>query len=280
MLRPTDEQIALLSAVERACFEVADTVHRSPAIQAVVQPFQRIVGRGWVAATTSRLRHVTGLEHLRELRPDRGVLFVSNHRSFFDFYVITAVIYENAPWVKRIFFPVRSTFFYEGPLGVIVNAVMSAWAMFPPMMRSERQRAFNRYSTDFVVEALAEPGTVVGYHPEGTRSKGDDPYALLPAHAGVGAIAHRARPIVMPVFTLGLINDFPRQIKSNYDGTGAPITMVFGPPMDLSRFDAMPEEPATWRAIADHIHAELTALGQVERAFRASEGLAPLGPPR
>lgn len=280
MQRPSAEQLALLGNAERMCFEIADTVHQSPAIQRVMQPFLRTVGSGWVTITTSKLRHVKGLEHVRELNPDRGVLFVSNHRSFFDFYVTMAVIYRNTDWVKRIFFPVRSNFFYEGALGVFVNAIMSGWAMFPPVMRSEHQRPFNRYTTDFIVEALGVPGTVVGYHPEGTRGKGDDPYTLLPAQSGVGTIVQRAKPIVMPVFTLGLINNFPKQISSNFNGTGDPVTLVFGPALDLSRFDDAPDTPETSRAIADFIRDELVTLGQVERAFRASEGLKPLGPSR
>lgn len=280
MRRPTDDQLALLRPIERACFEIADTVHRTPAIQSVVLPFQRRVGRAWVSASTGRLRHVSGAEHVRDLDPDRGVVFVSNHRSFFDFYVITSVLYDTAAWLERIYFPVRSTFFYDGPLGVFVNAAMSGWAMFPPVMRGEKKRPFNRYTTDFVVDALQTRGNVVGYHPEGTRSKGDDPYELLPAQQGIGNILHRAKPIVVPVFTLGLINNFPKQILSNFDGSGAPITMVFGEAMDLSRFDAMPDVPETWRAIADTVRDTLVALGETERAFRAREGLPALGPAR
>ena len=278
MLRPSRAQLALLRPTERACFEIADFVHRNAGVQAVVQPFQRNVGKGWVTATTGKLRHMVGLEHLRDLHPDRGVIFVSNHRSFFDFYVITAVIYANAPWVRRIFFPVRSSFFYDRLLGSAVNAIMSGWAMFPPILRSEKQRDFNGYSTDFIVEALQDPGTIVGFHPEGKRGTGDDPYQLLPAQAGIGNIIHKARPIVMPVFTLGLINDFPKQIRSNYDGSGAPITQVFGPPMDLSRFFELPAGPETSRAIADQVMVELSKLGEVERAFRAKEGLPDLSP--
>lgn len=280
MRRPNDEQLALLRATERACFEVADTVHRRPWIQALVQPFQRFVGATWVTASTGRLRHVQGLERVRDLDPDRGVVFVSNHRSFFDFYVITAVLYKHCPWLRKIYFPVRSNFFYEGPLGVFVNGVMSGWAMFPPVMRGEGRRAFNRYTTDFLVDALQERGTVVGYHPEGTRATGDDPYTLLPAQLGIGTVVSRAKPLVVPVFTLGLINDFPRQIASNFDGTGAPVTLVFGEPIDLARFADLPDGPETWRLIADAVRDELVALGAVERAFRVAQNLPVPGPPR
>ena len=95
---------------------------------------------------------------------------------------------------------------------------------------------------------------------------------------GIGNILSRAKPIVVPVFTLGLINNFPKQIWSNFDGSGKPVTMVFGKPMDLSRFADLPDGPETWRVIADAVRDELVALGEVERAFRVEKGLPALGP--
>ena len=86
----------------------------------------------WVRVGSQHLQRISGLEHVRDLAPDRGVFLVANHRSFFDFYVISAVVLRNSDWVKRMYFPVRSTFFYEGVAGMAVNAVMSAMAMYPP----------------------------------------------------------------------------------------------------------------------------------------------------
>ncbi len=278
MLRPTPEQLANLGRFERVAFEIADQVNRNPALKTASHAFLASIGRTWVRVCTEKLLHVRGDEILRELDPDRGVFLVSNHRSFFDFYVIASVLLRNAPWVSRLYFPVRSSFFYEQPLGVAVNAVMSAMAMYPPVMREGPKRAFNQYTVDVISELVRERGTVVGFHPEGTRGKGENPYELLPANVGAGSIVHQARPIVIPVFTLGLINNFPKQIKSNFDGTGEPITMVFGKPVDLDSFYEMPGRLRTYKALAEHLRDVLTELGQQERAMREELGLPRLAP--
>ena len=182
------------------------------------------------------------------------------------------------PWMRGIFFPVRSQFFYEGAAGVFVNMVMSAWAMYPPVMRDPAKRGFNQFTVDVLEAVLQEPGNVVGYHPEGRRGTGPDPYALLPASIGTGTIVYRARPTVIPAFTLGLINDLPKQIAGNFNGGGTPVTMVFGEPLDLERFYAMPPEAETYRQIADHIRDAIIALSVDERALRRAKGLPSLDP--
>jgi 1-acyl-sn-glycerol-3-phosphate acyltransferase len=278
MLRPTPEQLATLDRFERIAFEIADQVNRRPALKRAAHAFLSSVGRTWVRESTKNLVHMRGEEVLTELDPDRGVFLVANHRSFFDFYVVSSVVLRLAPWVDRLYFPVRSSFFYERPLGVFVNAVMSAMAMYPPVMRDGPKRAFNQYTVDLIAELVRERGTVVGFHPEGTRGKSDNPYELLPANVGTGSIVYQARPIVLPVFTLGLINDFPKQVRSNFDGTGAPITIQFGKPLDLEEFYAMPARLSTYKLIADRIRDALTELGQKERAMREELGLPKLGP--
>jgi 1-acyl-sn-glycerol-3-phosphate acyltransferase len=278
MRRPTPEQLAPLSRFERFAFEVADMMNRPPAVKAAAHTFLRVVGEAWVTASTNNLLHVRGVEHVRDLRPDRGVFLVANHRSFFDFYVISAVVLRSTKWVKRMYFPVRSTFFYESVAGMAVNAVMSAMAMYPPVMRDGPKRVFNQYTVDVLTDLMREPGTMVGFHPEGTRNKGENPYELLPANLGAGTIVYHAQPIVVPVFTLGLINNFPRQIMSNFDGTGAPITMLFGAPMDLSEHLQKPPRLRTYKAIAEHLREALMALGAQERAMREALGLPSLVP--
>jgi 1-acyl-sn-glycerol-3-phosphate acyltransferase len=278
MRRPTPEQLAPLSRFERVAFEVADAMNRPPAVKAAAHSFLRVVGEAWVTASTDKLLHLRGVEHVRDLAPDRGVFLVANHRSFFDFYVISAVVLRNTDWVKRMYFPVRSTFFYEGVAGMAVNAVMSAMAMYPPVMRDGPKRAFNQYTVDVLTDLMREPGSMVGYHPEGTRNKGDNPYELLPANLGAGNIVYHARPIVVPVFTLGLINNFPKQIKSNFDGTGAPVTMVFGKPVDLDEHLQKPARLRTYKDVAEHLREALMQLGAEERKMREELGLPSLGP--
>ena len=278
MLRPTNEQLATLDRFERVAFELADAVNRSPALKRASHTFLRTVGRTWVRESTKNLVHMRGESALTELNPERGVFLVANHRSFFDFYAVSSVLLRLAPWVERLYFPVRSSFFYERPLGVFVNAVMSAMAMYPPVMREGPKRAFNQYTVDLIAELVQERGTVVGFPPEGTRGKGADPYELLPANVGTGSIVHQARPVVLPVFTLGLSNNFPRQVRGNFDGTGDPITIVFGRPLALDSFYAMPGRLRTYKAIAEHVRDALTDLGKEERAMREELGLPRLAP--
>jgi 1-acyl-sn-glycerol-3-phosphate acyltransferase len=220
------------------------------------------------------------MENLLALRPDRGVVLVANHRSFFDLYMVTSVMLRATSWVERMYFPVRSNFFYERPEGVLVNAAMSALAMYPPIHRDTTKRAINQYAVDVMVELAQQPGTVIGIHPEGTRSKTEDPYQLLPAQPGIGQIVHRARPIVLPVFVLGGKNDFVGQVRSNFDRTGDPITVTFGTPMDLSEHYSADGRLRTYKQIADQIGRELTSLGQQDRRFRRELGLRDLGPTR
>jgi 1-acyl-sn-glycerol-3-phosphate acyltransferase len=219
------------------------------------------------------LIQVDGLENLTGLDPDRGVLLVANHRTFFDLYVITSELLRNSSWVTEMYFPVRSTFFYERVEGIAVNALMSALAMYPPILRESSKRAFNQYAVEVLAEVSRRPGTVVGVHPEGTRGKGPDPYELLPAQPGVGQMAHSARSIVVPAFTLGMENDFVSQVRSNFDGTGAPVTVVIGKPIDFSDLYAQEGRLRTYKRIADRMNLEIAKLGEQDIALRKLRGM-------
>jgi 1-acyl-sn-glycerol-3-phosphate acyltransferase len=277
MRRPSAEQLAALRPFERFAFEIADTVNRRRGFKRVAHRFLETVGAGWVHLCTHRLLRVEGLEHLQGLDPDRGVVIVANHRSFFDLYVIASVMLRETQWIDGMYFPVRGEYFYERPDGIAVNALMSAWAMYPPILRRPEARLFNEYTVDLMAELLSRRGTVVGMHPEGTRGKGPDPYTLLPAQPGIGQMVHRARPIVLPVFILGLGNDLKRQVLGNFDGTGDPVTLQFGPPVALDRLFAAPARLRTYKQIADHLREVLVELGARDRAFRARHGLPHVG---
>jgi 1-acyl-sn-glycerol-3-phosphate acyltransferase len=155
---------------------------------------------------------------------------------------------------------------------------MSAMAMYPPVMREGPKRAFNQYTVDVLTDLMREPGSLVGYHPEGTRNKNEDPYELLPANLGAGNIVYHARPIVVPVFTLGLLNNFPKQVKSNFDGNGEPVTILFGAPLDLSEHFEKPARLRTYKDVAEHLREALVTLGGEERKMREQLGLPRLGP--
>ena len=87
MLSPTHDQLECLEGFEKTAFQVTDLFNRHPLLKEAGNLYMQKIGANWVDLCTRRLRYVEGAEHLRNLRPDRGVVLVSNHRSFFDLYV-------------------------------------------------------------------------------------------------------------------------------------------------------------------------------------------------
>jgi 1-acyl-sn-glycerol-3-phosphate acyltransferase len=230
---------------------------------------QHWVGSTWIHHFTKNLRFVFGLERLPRLAREQSYVLVSNHRSFFDLYVVIGHL-VRLRLKHRIVFPVRADFFYTGPLGLFVNGVMSFFAMYPPIFRDRKKLVLNPTSLDELAWLLRQGGFFCGIHPEGARKKDDDPHTFLPAQRGVGRVIHAARVPVIPVFINGLLpNDLPRQITSNFDGTGRKIVVVFGEPIDFSDLLAEPGTSKVHQAIADRTLEVIGKLGREERVHRA-----------
>jgi 1-acyl-sn-glycerol-3-phosphate acyltransferase len=280
MVEPTSEQRRLMTWWERVNFRFCDWINRDDRWRKRASNwFLRTFGLAWVWPSIRHLVHVDGLPRLQTLHPPKGLLLVSNHRSFFDMYVISCILYRKVPHLpQRIYFPVRSEFFYTSPLGWLVNGMMSAWSMYPPVLRQPERAEFNRYTMSRVADLLQQKGSVVGFHPEGTRNKTDDPYTLLPAQPGVGQLIISARPTVLPIFVHGMGNRLYRQIKSNFDRTGRKIIICVGEPMDLESFYAQTPRLRVYMDLAKHVREVLTALGQRERTLRAELEAGPVPP--
>ncbi len=229
---------------------------------------QRVIGSTWIHHFTKYIRHVYGMERLPRFDKTKSFIVVSNHRSFFDLYVVTGHLVRLG-LKHRIVFPVRASFFYDSPLGLFVNGVMSFFAMYPPIFREKKKAFLNPASLDELAWLMQQGGMLAGLHPEGTRNLGD-PYEFLPAQRGVGRIIHAARATVIPVFINGLINDLPRQIGSNFDGTGRSIVVVFGAPIDFGELLDAPTSPKVHQAIADRTLEVIAALGREERERRSA----------
>jgi 1-acyl-sn-glycerol-3-phosphate acyltransferase len=258
----------LLTPLERAQIALVRASLRPGPLDRAIRAMQRTVGQAWIRAATARVRQVRGLERLPAWDPHGSVIVVANHRSFFDLYVATAeLVARGLP--HRILFPVRSSFFYDHPLGPVVNGAMSFFAMYPPIFRDRRRAALNLRSLDEVADLLRRGGFFVGLHPEGTRKKDDDPYTFLPAQSGVGRVIHKARGVpVVPVFVNGLGNDVVRQIRGGVTGDGTPVHLVYGAPIDFGGLRGAPGSPATYRRIAERCLEVIGELGAEERAWR------------
>jgi 1-acyl-sn-glycerol-3-phosphate acyltransferase len=260
-----------LTRLERAQIRLVRASLEPGPLDRGIRALQRTVGQWWINGVTARLRHVHGLERLPAWNTAGSVICVANHRSFFDLYMTTAVLVaQGLP--HRILFPVRSSFFYDHPLGPFVNGMMSFFAMYPPIFRDRKRAALNLASLDEVAALLRRGGFFVGLHPEGTRNKSGDPYSFLPAQSGVGRVIHKARCPVLPVFVNGLLNDFPAQLRTGLRGKGERINVVFGAPVDFGSLLDLPGSPKTYRRIADRCLEVIAALGVEEKSLRSTTG--------
>ncbi len=269
LARPTPEQLAPLSRNERLTFELGSFLAR---------PSLAPIGTAWTAAVTGgliwscggRRLHVVGLEHVLGFGKRDSLVVVANHRSFFDFFVISAVLYWRTQVSRRMFYPTRGTFFYDHPVGTAVNLAMSAGRMFPPILREKEKRAFNRYALERCLDELEHPGTVMCIHPEGTRNKGPDPYALLPAQPGAGRVVLSGKPTI-PVFVLGMTNSLGKELVQNWSAPDAHrIDVYFGAPIDFTDLLPRVHSLRAQKLAAERAVEAIAALAARQRADAAA----------
>jgi 1-acyl-sn-glycerol-3-phosphate acyltransferase len=270
---PTTEELSVLSLRERVLFRLAHRMNQGR--WKLFWTFcQRYLGATWIQVSTYNLLHVYGLENFEAVDSKRPVLLVANHRSFFDMYVVSTVLFRRTRRRVYLFFPVRGRFFYDSLLGVLVNLFMGWWSMYPPFFSGGEnplieKREFDKFSMRRLAELAREgEGNIIGFHPEGTRNRNTDPYTYLRAQPGVGKLIKEARPQVVPVFIAGLGNNLPRQVKSNWTG-GEPVRVHFGRQLDLESFYVKKDQLRTFKEIADFAMAKIAELGEQDRALYA-----------
>jgi 1-acyl-sn-glycerol-3-phosphate acyltransferase len=183
----------------------------------------------------------------RENIPRRGAVIVApNHVSFCDSLFVPLVIRRRVTFVaKAEYFDSWKTAWFFRAAGQI------------PMRReggsaSERALATAR-------EVLSDGG-VLGIYPEGTRSPDG---RLYRGHTGVARLALGCGATVIPVGLVGTTDVQGR--GSNMMRPFRRVTIRFGPPLDLSRFEgASATDPLTLRTVTDELMFEIRRLsGQV-----------------
>lgn len=267
-LDPAPEEVAVLSRIERFAFFQAHEMNQGR-WKSFWTWCQRHVGSRWIQIATYNLMNVYGLENFEAATPERPLLLAANHRSFFDMYAVSSVLFRRTRRPMKLFFPVRARFFYESLTGVLINFLAGWWSMYPPIFSEEapEKRVFDRFSIRRLTDLCARgSGHIIGFHPEGTRNLNPDPYSFLRAQPGIGKIVKEAQPQVIPVFIAGLGNKPVKQILSNWRG-GEPIRIYFGPLLDLSEFYTRPDRVRTYKEIADFIMSKVAELGERDRAM-------------
>jgi 1-acyl-sn-glycerol-3-phosphate acyltransferase len=265
---PAEPPLEVLSPFERLAFRVMRWANVGKGTRLGLW-WQRWILEPLFALVIYRRLVIRGLERLDRIPRGAPVLLVANHRTFFDLFILGWILVRH--WRKRWTpsFPVRANFFYENPAGLLICLLLSGGSMFPPFFRKPRSKSFNRYSLAIVLDKLRRPGNLIGFHPEGTRNKGGDPYQLLPAQPGAGEVALKARPVVVPAFINGLSNKLMHEVMANVRATD-PIVAVFGEPIDLSAF---PEETRLvhHKRCSDLFCARIYALMDEEKQVRREQ---------
>lgn len=266
-LTPTAEEISVLSTTEKIGFRLTHKMNQG-AWKRFWTFFQRRIGSLWIYLATYNLMNVFGLENVEKTAVEKPLLLVANHRSFFDMFTVSSVLFRQTTRPITLFFPVRAKFFYTSPVGWLVNLIMGWWSMYPPFFREEKEvkkREFDKYALRRLVQIASEGrGHIIGFHPEGKRNLSDNPYEFYPAQPGVGSVIMKAQPQVIPVFIAGLGNDLPKQILGNWRG-GEKVRIWFGEAVDLSEFYEKSDRLRTHKEISDFLMTKIAELGEEDR---------------
>ena len=264
-----EKAISVLGGLEKFAFKLAHRMNQGSWKQ--LWGFcQRHIGSLWIKLATYNLMTVFGIENVKCSDVRKPLLLVANHRSFFDMYCVSSVIFRQTKRAVKLYFPVRAEFFYDHPMGVLINLVVGFWAMYPPFFRTAKEAEkleFNKYSLRRLIQICsAGEGHIIGFHPEGKRNLTDNPYEFARAQPGIGKVVMEARPCVVPVFIGGLGNNLPKQIWGNWT-SGEKIRVWFGEEIDLSDFYNQRNALRTHKKIADFLMKEIGKLGEKDEYF-------------
>jgi 1-acyl-sn-glycerol-3-phosphate acyltransferase len=207
---------------------------------------------------------VTGWEHIEAADHTRPLLLLANHRSYFDFFVMSTVMLERAPWVRQMHFPIKASYCYHDLGGAVTNALGAGFAAFPPFFREPAHAALDAWALTVLQDwCTTGPGRVVGLHPEGTRNSNADPWHLLPAQPGTGRLLMETDVHAIPVFIAGLGNSYLAQRRAGR--SGARVRIHVGAPIDRTSFAGLPSRARNWVGVGAQVMQRIQALADQDR---------------
>jgi 1-acyl-sn-glycerol-3-phosphate acyltransferase len=178
-----------------------------------------------------------------------GVILASNHLSFIDSIFLPLVI--DRPMV----FLAKSDYFTgKGLKGWATRLFFNAAGMLP-IDRSGGKASEASLNTGLRVLARGE---VLGIYPEGTRSPDGKMYR---GRTGVARMVLKAGVPVIPVAMIDTATIMP--IGRRLPRLGR-VGVVFGEPLDFSRFEGMEGDRFILRSITDEIMYELLRMSGQE----------------
>src|ERR1044072_8312784 len=93
-LAPSREELGALSTIEKIGFSLTHRMNQG-AWKRFWTFCQRHIGSLWIFLATYNLMNVFGLENVENTDPDRPALLVANHRSYFDLYTVSSVLFRR-----------------------------------------------------------------------------------------------------------------------------------------------------------------------------------------
>ncbi len=204
----------------------------------VAGPILKTVFRPWV----------TGLDNIPTTG---GVIIASNHLSVIDSVILPLVM------ERRIYFLAKSDYFTgKGPKNWAIKHFLLGTGMLP-IDRSGGKASEASLNTGLAVVAR---GNVLGIYPEGTRSPDAKLYR---GRTGVARMILEGQVPVVPVAMVDTEKVMP--IGSKFPKVRR-IGVVFGEPLDFSRFEGMEGDRFILRSITDEIMYELSRISGQEYA--------------
>ncbi|MDO9378871.1 MAG: lysophospholipid acyltransferase family protein [Nocardioidaceae bacterium] len=199
-------------------------------------PVLRLVFRPWAK----------GVDHV----PATGAaILASNHLSYSDWLFMPLVI------SRRVTFVAKAEYF-EGPgfKGWLQRTFFSGAGQVP-IDRTSGRAAEGAIKTGLKILA---GGDLFGIYPEGTRSHDGKLYR---GRTGIARMALEAKVPVIPVAVIGTdVVAPPGKIFGRFARPG----VVFGEPLDFSRYEGMEDDRYILRAITDEIMYEIMSLSDQE----------------
>lgn len=189
---------------------------------------------------------VVGLEHV----PDEGAaILASNHLSFSDSLFLPLVL------SRRLTFVAKAEYFNSPGLKGAATAKFFTTVGQVPVDRSGGNASSGALEAGL---RILKRGDLFGIYPEGTRS----PDGRL--HRGKTGVARLALAAGVPVIPVAMIDTDRVQPIGRKLPNIHRVGVVFGKPLDFSRYEGMESDPLVLRAITDEIMYELMQLSGQE----------------
>ena len=183
--------------------------------------------------------------------PRRGpVILASNHLSFADHF------FGPEPLPRKVVFLAKSEYFTgKGIKGLASRAFFSGVGQIPI---DRTGGAASERALRSGLRVLAE-GKVLGIYPEGTRSPDG---RLYRGRTGVARLALESRAPVVPCAMMNTFEFLPP--GSHNPKFGIRPGVIFGKPMEFSRYYGREKDREALRAVTDEIIAEIAKLSGQE----------------